>query len=78
MYVQLCMHQMHHSCNVIGINSKANLDVVNTKELDLCLALDLHVDPLAALGEHEVEGVEVDLASVPLNLLCAAHPCNQG
>ena len=74
MYVQVCMHQMHHSCNVIGINSKANLDVVNTEELDLCLALDLHVDPLAALGEHEVEGVEVDLASVPLNLLCAAHP----
>ena len=48
------------------------LDVVNAEELDLCLALHLHVDSLTALGEEKVEGVKVYLASVPLNLPCAA------
>ena len=49
------------------------LDVVNAEELDLCLSLHLHVDSLTALGKQKVEGVKVNLASVPLNLLGAAH-----
>ena len=49
------------------------LDVVNAEELDLCLSLHLHVNSLTALGKQEVEGVKVNLSSVPLNLLGAAH-----
>ena len=49
------------------------MDEVNAEHLDQSLALDLHVDPLMALREQEVKRVEVDLAIVPLNLICAAN-----
>ena len=51
----------------------SNLDKVNAELFDLSLALHLHIDPLTSLGEQKVERVKVNLAVVPLNLICAAH-----
>ena len=58
-----CSHQEHHLCV---------LDEVNAELFDLQLSLHQQVDLLGALREHEVEGVEVYTASVPLYFCCAA------
>ena len=73
MFFTTVLHSNFLYSTIHTMEMNGYLDVVNAEELDLCLSLHLHVNSLTALGKQEVEGVKVNLSSVPLNLLGAAH-----
>ena len=63
----------HHRVEHLHLSHLSPLHKVNAELLDLLVALHQHVDALRPLREQEVEGVEVNTASIPLYLLCATH-----